>query len=153
MNEIITIKRDDLNNRLQEFFDKQPEHVFIMDLVPTGESTILCMYPETEFSQEHTFSTFLDNVKTRVPKESEQGVTYEIAEKMQNFIFKIRNLKLNKNKKLIVACKDGLRVSGAVALWAMDWLMGSNESEFNRLNPDIRPNEFLLYDLYLHPLI
>jgi hypothetical protein len=153
MNEIITIKRDNLKERLDEFFDKQPEHVFIMDLVPTGESTLFCMYPETEYSVTHTFATFLDDIKTQRPKDGEQGVTYDNAEQMQNFIFKIRNFKTDKNKRLIVACKNGLTVSGAVAQWAMDWLMDGDEAAFNKLNPDIRPNECLQYDLYLHPII
>jgi len=153
MNEIITMKREDMLERLDEFFDKQPEHVFILDLVPTGESTIFCMYSDSEFLMNHTFATFLDNIKTKIPKEGEQGVTHDVAEEMQNFIFRLRNLELDRDKRMIVTCKDGRSVSGAVAQWAMEWLMDGDESEFNRLNPDIKPNEFLQYDLYLHPII
>lgn len=153
MNQILTLKREKMLERLNEYFELKPEHVFIMDLVPTGETTIFEMYPETEYSVEHTLATFLDNITRREPREGEQGVTKEIADKMLDFIFKIRNLKLARDKRLIVTCKDGLSVSGAVAQWAMDWLMDGDESEFNRLNPDIRPNEFLQYDLYLHPII
>jgi len=152
MNEIITMRREAMLELLDEFFDRRPEHVFIMDLVPTGESTIFCMYPDSEFLVEHTFATFLDDIKTKTSKEGEQGVTKENADQMLNFIFKIRNLELERNKKLVVVCNDGLSVSGAVAQWAMDWLM-DDEAEFNRLNPDIKPNEFLQYDLYLHPII
>lgn len=151
MNEIITMRREAMLERLDEFFDRQPEHVFIMDLVPTGESTIFCMYSDSEFLVKHTFATFLDDIKTKIPKEGEQGVTKENADQMLDFIFKIRNLELERNKRLVVVCNDGLSVSGAVAQWAMDWLM--EETEFNRLNPDIKPNEFLQYDLYLHPII
>lgn len=151
MNEIITMRREAMLERLDEFFERLPEHVFIMDLVPTGESTIFCMYSESKYSLEHTFATFLDDIKTKIPKDEEQGVTKENAERMLEFIFKIRNLKLERKKRLIVVCDDGLSVSGAVAQWAMDWLM--DETEFNRLNPDIKPNEFLQYDLYLHPII
>jgi hypothetical protein len=98
-------------------------------------------------------STRLDNIKSSIPKEGEEKVTYDKAEEMQLFIFKIRNLKLDRNKRLIVTCNDGKTVSGAVAQWAMDWLMNGDESAFNRLNPDIIPNELLQYDLYLHPII
>lgn len=154
MNEIITIKRDTLKERLPEFFEKQSEHVYIIDLVPTGESTIFCMYPDSEYLIDHTFSTFLDNIKSNILKENEQGITYDKAEDIQNFIFKIRNAKHERPKRLIIACSDGRRVSGAIAIWAMEWLMGeNNEEELYKLNPDILPNEFLLRDLYLHPII
>jgi len=142
-----------MEEKLPEYFERQPDHVFILDLVPTGESTIFCMFPETEFSVSHTFATFLDDIQRIEPKDNETGVTKEIADNIQDFIFKIRNYKTNKDKRLLVVCKSGYTVSGAVALWAMDWLMDSNEEEFNKLNPDIRPNEFILRDLYLHPII
>lgn len=153
MNEIITMRRDVLVDRIDEFLEKGPAHVFIMDLIPSGEESVFSIYPESEFLSDQTFHTFLDDIQLVKPKEGEIGVTRENAEQMLNFIFKVRNRKLHRDKRLIIACKTGLTVSGAVAQWAMDWLMDGNEQEFNKLNPDIKPNEFLQYDLYLHPLI
>jgi hypothetical protein len=153
MNEIIIISRHALLERLDEYFENMPLHVFIIDLVPTGESTVFCMYPESEYMIEHTYATFLDNIKPPKAKEGEQVITKEVAEEIQDFIFKIRNKTLTSRKRLIVTCKNGRSVSGAVALWAMDWLMDGDEAAFNKLNPDILPNELILKDLYLHPLI
>ena len=153
MNEIITMRRDKLLKRLDEFFEAQPEHVFIIDLVPTGESTIFCMYRDTEFLADHTYTTILDDIKSPGAKEDEHVITKQEADEILDFIFKIRNLELEKNKRLIVACKNGRFVSGAVALWAMDWLMDGDEAAFNKLNPDVQPNELILNDLYLHPII
>lgn len=153
MNEIITLKREDMSTRLVEYYEKQPDHVFVLDLVPSGETTIFEMYPETEFSVSHTFATFLDDIQRITPKDGEIGITKENADAIQDFIFKVRNYKTDRDKRLIVVCKTGYTVSGAIALWAMDWLMDSDETAFNKLNPDIRPNEFLLRDLYLHPII
>jgi len=153
MNEIITIKRENLKERLNEFFEKKPEHVFIMDLVPTGEDPLFNLDKESELFDDHTFYTYLDDIKLSKPKEGEEGVTYDKAEQMMNFIFRVRNFKTDRKKRLIIACKNGLTVSGAVAQWAMDWLMDGDEVAFNKLNPDIKPNEFLQNDLYLHPLI
>jgi len=153
MNEIITIKRIDLQEKLNEFFSIKPEHVFLMDLVPHGETTIFEMYPENEYSNKHSFATYLDNIFVQ-PKENEYGVTKYTAEKIQDFVFYIRNLKLDREKRLIIACENGRNVSGAVALWAMDWLMGDQEEEkLYALNPDMRPNEDILRDLYIYPLI
>jgi predicted protein tyrosine phosphatase len=153
MNEIITIKRDELKTRLDEFFERVPEHIYMIDLVPSGENTIFFNYPETIYSKEHTLFIYLDDIKKKGGSVNEQVVTYDNAEIMQRFIFKIRNTKLDRPKRLIVACKTGLTVSGAVAQWAMDWLMDGDEAVFNKLNPDIKPNELLQNDLYLHPLI
>lgn len=153
MNEIITIKRVELQEKLNEFFSINPQHIFLMDLVPHGETTIFEMYPETEYSSKHTFYTYLDNIFVQ-PKENEHGMTKHTAEKIQDFIFYIRNLKLDREKRLIIACENGRNVSGAIALWSMDWLMGDQEEEkLYKLNPDLRPNEDILRDLYIYPLI
>ncbi len=153
MNNIITISREKLKERLDEFFDNMPMHIFIIDLIPSTEESIFDKYESTEFSEFHTYSTFLDNIKPPKVKEGECGVTKEKADEIQEFIFRVRNHDVDKERKLIVACNNGLFVSGAVALWAMDWLMYGDEEAFNKLNPDITPNEMILRDLYLHPII
>jgi hypothetical protein len=154
MNEIIVLKRENLKDMLDDYYEKSPEHVFLIDLVPTGETTIFEMYPETEYSVSHTFATFLDDVKSKPPEENQVGVTGTMADNLQNFVFSIRRLETRKDKRLIIACNNGRTVSGAVALWAMDWIMDETQEDvLYKINPDIRPNEFILADLYLHPII
>ncbi len=153
MDSIITISRDKLVERLKEFFHEMPMNIFILELIPSTEKSIFDKYESSEFSEFHTYSTFLDNIKPPKVKEEECGVTKEKADEIQEFIFRVRNNDSDKPNKLIVTCNDGLSVSGAIALWAMDWLMDSDETVFNKLNPDIKPNEMILRDLYLHPII
>jgi len=145
MNEILTIKREVLKEQLNEYITKAPEHVYILDLVPKEESTIFSLIPETPYLMDHTLYLYFDkNIE----------LTYDKIEKLLNFIFKVKNAESRKNKRLIIACKDGRRMSGTVALWAMEWLMGEDkEDELYKKNPDLLPDEIILGKLFLHPLI
>lgn len=155
MTEIYTISRQKILEQLDKFITEQPMHVFVMDLVPAKKEPIFYKYEKNDFLKEHTYSTYLDNIKSFGPTEDECGITKHMADAMQVFIFKVMNYNTNteKTKRLIIACENGRCVSGAVALWAMDWLMDGDEPAFNKLNPDIIPNGPILNDLYLHPIL
>jgi predicted protein tyrosine phosphatase len=153
MHEIITISREKIKERLDEFFENMPLHVFILELISFDKESIFDKYESSDFSEFHTDFIFLDNIKPPKIKEGECGVTKEKADEIQEFVFRVRNHDMGRSNKFIVVCDDGLSVSGAIALWAMDWLMDSDEEAFNKLNPDIKPNEMILRDLYLHPII
>lgn len=155
MTEIYTISRERILDQLEKFITEQPTYIFVMDLIPTQKESIFDKYEKNDFLKIHTYSTYLDNIKSFGPTKNECEITKSVADAMQVFIFKAMNYNTmaKKTKKLIVTCEDGRSVSGAVALWAMDWLMDGDENAFNKLNPDITPNVPILNNLYLHPIL
>lgn len=143
--EIITINRTILKDRLKEFCEIQPEHVFIIDIYPPDKEAIFTSCPKTEFFNKHTLGISFD-INSKITK-------IEIT-KILDFITNIINTNSNKTKKLIIACKDGRRLSGTMAVWVMEWLMGEDkEDELYKKNPDILPNENILNDLLLYKLL
>lgn len=150
MTKILVIKREVLFEQIEQFINNKPEHIFIINVINNDIDKISLQLPDSLQSQ--VLDIKLDNIKS-AKQENVEKLTHEKAELLMDFIFMIRNKKLDVEKKLIIACNDGRYVSGSIGLWAMDWLMDGNEDEFYKLNPDVKPNELILYDLYLHPII